>query len=147
MHTLQSGAFRFFLVAKKKLNAARFFPRVALWRGSSKFFSCFIMISASPHSAHAFVFLMHHGCDKCCLVVVHLLCMLSTVVIMKSQPTVVAQTVVLHGCMCACVYVDGIVVGAVHAKVANSNPTNYIFLRSAINTLSIEHIKVHFPKI
>ena len=26
-----------------------------------------------------------------------------------------------------------------HAKVANSNPTNYIFLRSAINTLSIEH--------
>ena len=28
-----------------------------------------------------------------------------------------------------------------HAKVANSNPTNYILLRSAINTLSIEHIK------
>ena len=32
----------------------------------------------------------------------------------------------------------------VHAKVANSNPTNYIFLRSAINTLSIEHIKSPF---
>ena len=31
-----------------------------------------------------------------------------------------------------------------HAKVANSNPTNYIFLRSAINTLSIEHIKSPF---
>ena len=30
----------------------------------------------------------------------------------------------------------------VHAtKVANSNPTNYIYLRSAINTLSPEHIK------
>ena len=28
-----------------------------------------------------------------------------------------------------------------HDEVANSNPTNYIFLRSAINTLSIEHIK------
>ena len=32
----------------------------------------------------------------------------------------------------------------VHAKVANSNPTNYIFLRSAINTLSIEHLKSPF---
>ena len=32
----------------------------------------------------------------------------------------------------------------VHAKVANSNPTNYIFLRSAINTLSIEHVKSPF---
>ena len=32
----------------------------------------------------------------------------------------------------------------VHAKVANSNPTNYIFLRSTINTLSIEHIKSPF---
>ena len=32
----------------------------------------------------------------------------------------------------------------VHAKVANPNPTNYIFLRSAINTLSIEHIKSPF---
>ena len=32
----------------------------------------------------------------------------------------------------------------VHAKVANSNPINYIFLRSAINTLSIEHIKSPF---
>ena len=32
----------------------------------------------------------------------------------------------------------------VHAKVANSNPTNYIFLRSAINALSIEHIKSPF---
>ena len=31
-----------------------------------------------------------------------------------------------------------------HAKVTNSNPTNYIFLRSAINTLSIEHIKSLF---
>ena len=31
-----------------------------------------------------------------------------------------------------------------HAKVANSNPTNYIFLRLAINTLSIEHIKSPF---
>ena len=31
-----------------------------------------------------------------------------------------------------------------HAKVANSSPTNYIFLRSAINTLSIEHIKSPF---
>ena len=31
-----------------------------------------------------------------------------------------------------------------HAKVANSNPTNYIFLRSAINTLSIEYIKNPF---
>ena len=29
----------------------------------------------------------------------------------------------------------------VHAKVANSNQKNYIFLRSTINTLSIEHIK------
>ena len=29
----------------------------------------------------------------------------------------------------------------VHAKVAIFNPTNYIFLRSAINTLSTEHIK------
>ena len=26
-----------------------------------------------------------------------------------------------------------------HAKVVNTNPTNYIFLRAAINTLSIEH--------
>ena len=35
----------------------------------------------------------------------------------------------------------------VHAKVANSNPTNYIFLRLAIITLSIEHIKKPvFPK-
>ena len=34
----------------------------------------------------------------------------------------------------------------VHAKVANSNPTNYIFPRSAINTLSIEHIKSPFFK-
>ena len=32
----------------------------------------------------------------------------------------------------------------VHAKVANSNPTNYIFLRLTINTLSIEHIKSPF---
>ena len=32
----------------------------------------------------------------------------------------------------------------VHAKVANSNPTNYIFLRSVINTLSIEDIKSPF---
>ena len=32
----------------------------------------------------------------------------------------------------------------VHAKVANASPTNYIFLRSAINTLSIEHIKSPF---
>ena len=33
----------------------------------------------------------------------------------------------------------------VHAKVANSNPTNYIFLeRSAIDTLSIENIKNPF---
>ena len=32
----------------------------------------------------------------------------------------------------------------VHAKVANSNPTNYIFLRSVFNTLSIEHIKSPF---
>ena len=31
-----------------------------------------------------------------------------------------------------------------HAKVVNSNPTNYIFLRSAINTLSVEHIKSPF---
>ena len=31
-----------------------------------------------------------------------------------------------------------------YAKVANSNPTNYIFLRLAINTLSIEHIKSPF---
>ena len=31
-----------------------------------------------------------------------------------------------------------------HAKVANSNPTNYIFLRSAIKTLCIEHIKSRF---
>ena len=31
-----------------------------------------------------------------------------------------------------------------HAKVVNSNPTNYIFLRLAINTLSIEHIKSPF---
>ena len=30
------------------------------------------------------------------------------------------------------------------AKVANSNPTYYIFLRSAINTLSIKHIKSPF---
>jgi len=29
----------------------------------------------------------------------------------------------------------------VHAKVAIFNPTNYIFLRSAINTLSTEYIK------
>jgi len=29
----------------------------------------------------------------------------------------------------------------VHAKVAILNPTNYIFLRLAINTLSTEHIK------
>ena len=36
------------------------------------------------------------------------------------------------------------VVNTVHAKVANSNPTNYIFLRSAINTLSSEHIKSQF---
>ena len=35
----------------------------------------------------------------------------------------------------------------VHAKVANSNPTNYIFLRSAICTLSIEHIKSPFFQI
>ena len=35
----------------------------------------------------------------------------------------------------------------VHAKVANSNPINYIFLRSAINTLSIEHIKSPFFQI
>ena len=34
----------------------------------------------------------------------------------------------------------------VHAKVANSNPTNYKFLRSAINTLSIEHIRSPFFK-
>ena len=33
------------------------------------------------------------------------------------------------------------VFSTVHAKVANSNPTNYIFLRLAINTLSIEHTK------
>ena len=34
----------------------------------------------------------------------------------------------------------------VHAKVANSNPTNYIFLRLAINTLrlSIKHIRSPF---
>ena len=32
----------------------------------------------------------------------------------------------------------------VHAKLANYNPTNYIFMRSAINTLSIEHIKSPF---
>ena len=31
-----------------------------------------------------------------------------------------------------------------HAKVANSNPTNYIFLRLAMITLSIEHIKSLF---
>ena len=36
--------------------------------------------------------------------------------------------------------------GTVHAKVANFNPTNYIFLRSAINTLSIEHIKSPLSK-
>ena len=35
----------------------------------------------------------------------------------------------------------------VHVKVVNSNPTNYVFLRLAINTLSIEHIKsLFFPK-
>ena len=34
----------------------------------------------------------------------------------------------------------------VHAKVANSNPTNYLFLRLAINTLSIEHLKSLFSK-
>ena len=35
----------------------------------------------------------------------------------------------------------------VHAKVVNSNPTNYIFLRSTIDTLSTEHIKSpFFPK-
>ena len=38
------------------------------------------------------------------------------------------------------------VLSTVHAKVANSNPTNYIFLRSTIKTLSIEHIKKMFPK-
>ena len=32
----------------------------------------------------------------------------------------------------------------VHAKAANSNPTNYIFLRLAINTLFIEHIDSPF---
>ena len=30
------------------------------------------------------------------------------------------------------------------AKVANANPTNYIFLRLVINTLSIEHIAKKF---
>jgi len=30
---------------------------------------------------------------------------------------------------------------SMHAKVAISNPTNYIFLRMAINTLSFELIK------
>ena len=39
------------------------------------------------------------------------------------------------------------VLSTVHSKVANSNTTNYIFLRSAINTLSIEHIKVNLSKI
>ena len=34
----------------------------------------------------------------------------------------------------------------VHAKAANSNLTNYIFLRLAITTLSIEHIKSPFFK-
>jgi len=33
------------------------------------------------------------------------------------------------------------------SKVAISNPTNYIFLRSAINALSIELIKVHISKV
>jgi len=32
----------------------------------------------------------------------------------------------------------------VRAKVAISNPTNYIFLRSTINTLSIEHMKIPY---
>ena len=36
------------------------------------------------------------------------------------------------------------VLSTVHAKVANSNPTNYIFLRLAINTVSIEYIKILF---
>jgi len=34
----------------------------------------------------------------------------------------------------------------VYAKVAISNPTNYIFLRSAINTLSIDLIKSPYFK-
>ena len=44
-------------------------------------------------------------------------------------------------------YLFSVFISTVHAKVANSNPTNYIFLRLAINTLSVEHIKSpFFPK-
>jgi len=39
------------------------------------------------------------------------------------------------------------VLNIMHAKVANSNPTNYKCLRSAINTISIRHTKMSkFPK-